>query len=789
MPRDPSMRNLPLIPWLDSLASGSRSRVLVGATGHLILSAEEEAKAAIELDLRALPELSLADPQAEILTLTGLAPGADLLFSEVAAAWLAREGRLAQRIGLLPVPIEVLWSDWLERSNTNDTARVAAMRERFDRSVQACDLIVPLWTEPEPDWSDVGIRQLQYRRLAATLAEQCDVLVAIVRSGHAGQPGGALEVVDWRRSIAAVPAQLGSGQRRHCSGWRGPDRLIMINPAVVAPDPAESGIAGVRAALREGNYLLAYDRVLKAEQLGHRSDELTYLRLLTLANAGSTEAVLRRFSQLPAALREQNEDWRALEGRLYKDMALAGGAEAQAWFQRSADCYRRAFESTGGYFSAINAATMALLAGDREQARSLARDVLAQTASLTPKNETDEYYLRVTEAEAALLLGDSAAARTALESADRLMQDNLNARGRTRKQLRLVCRAQGLAEDVIGFLSMPPVQFLAAGAASVPPTPSGRGGFLYAGISQPEELERAEQQMQDGTRLHLVLAARRQAMLDHWQATYGPEWSRRLADLIARATDTSVALGFLPDEDAWCDRYVDAMALGLSRLAAQRLGSEWDCPGTVDAAALDQSAREIGQHRTRTRVGDADFDRCFAGIIFADFAGFSRLQDGDLPLFWAKFMRAIGERLHAHRDAILLQHTWGDALHVVTGSASSAAQIACEVQACVEKLRPTLPPELARLELRLSAHYAPVFSGPNPIENEQTYFGTPLSFTARIEPVTPPGMIFVTAAFAAQITLEAADDFSLEYAGELTLAKAYGRTRLFNLRRRTRTSN
>ena len=86
------------------------------------------------------------------------------------------------------------------------------------------------------------------------------------------------------------------------------------------------------------------------------------------------------------------------------------------------------------------------------------------------------------------------------------------------------------------------------------------------------------------------------------------------------------------------------------------------------------------------------------------------------------------------------------------------------------------------LELRLAAHYAPVFAGQDPVEETGTFFGTQLSFTARIEPVTPPGMIFVTEAFAAQLALEAPDAFVLEYAGEVKLAKAYGQSRLFSLR-------
>jgi class 3 adenylate cyclase len=176
------------------------------------------------------------------------------------------------------------------------------------------------------------------------------------------------------------------------------------------------------------------------------------------------------------------------------------------------------------------------------------------------------------------------------------------------------------------------------------------------------------------------------------------------------------------------------------------------------------------------------FTRRFAGVIFADFAGFSRLPDEELPVFWAHFMRAISERLAPVRHDILLRHTWGDALHLVMANARSTAEAACAIQACLDELHPTLPGALAGLELRLAAHYAPVFAGQDPVEESGTFFGTQLSFTARIEPVTPPGMIYVTEAFAAQLALEAPDKFAVDYAGEVKLAKAYGSSRLFSLR-------
>ena len=51
--------------------------------------------------------------------------------------------------------------------------------------------------------------------------------------------------------------------------------------------------------------------------------------------------------------------------------------------------------------------------------------------------------------------------------------------------------------------------------------------------------------------------------------------------------------------------------------------------------------------------------------------------------------------------------------------------------------------------MRVGAHYGPVFSDWDPIVGKGTFYGRSLSRAARIEPITPPGAVFVTEAFAA----------------------------------------
>ena len=67
------------------------------------------------------------------------------------------------------------------------------------------------------------------------------------------------------------------------------------------------------------------------------------------------------------------------------------------------------------------------------------------------------------------------------------------------------------------------------------------------------------------------------------------------------------------------------------------------------------------------------------------------------------------------------------------------------------------------------------------MEEAPTVFGPQLSLAARIEPVAPPGGIFVTEPFAAQLSLDGAQNVHCSYVGTTSLAKSYGRVRLLRL--------
>jgi hypothetical protein len=218
-PKNPTP--IPLERWLRELQSHAEPAFLLAGTGHLILSGAEQAQVRKRLMLDILPRIFPGELDRELLLLTGLAPGADHLFSSVALEYLGQRGIAHRVVGLLPLPIDTMLDDWSEKAQALglpvSTAEREQQRAEMHSELGACDNIVHLMPPgtSEELLNSLGFRQLQYQRLAACLAEQSDVLVAILRRGSLAQPGGTAEVVNWRLHPEQVPVKISTLDLRH----------------------------------------------------------------------------------------------------------------------------------------------------------------------------------------------------------------------------------------------------------------------------------------------------------------------------------------------------------------------------------------------------------------------------------------------------------------------------------------------------------------------------------------------------------------------------------------------
>ena len=168
-------------------------------------------------------------------------------------------------------------------------------------------------------------------------------------------------------------------------------------------------------------------------------------------------------------------------------------------------------------------------------------------------------------------------------------------------------------------------------------------------------------------------------------------------------------------------------------------------------------------------------------MLFADVKGFSKLTDEELPRFADRVLGMFAEVLARHTAEIGHQNTWGDALYVVLADATSAAACALDLQDAMGRLDLEAEGLPAHLALRLGAHVGPVFPTWDPVLDELAFMGSHVSRTARIEPVTPPGSVYVTEQFAAALALHDPRQFVCDYVGHMPAAKDFGRLRMYRL--------
>ena len=225
-----------LAEWLGTLDERAPNEFLLGGTGHLLLTAEEEENVVEQLRQGVLPRLFPPGDYAQVCLLTGLAPGSDLLFARVLSGWLLESDIPFRIIGLLPVPPETLLEDWLdnlrEAGEDISPAQRHQRRQQIESTLASCETIVDLMPPGSgaAELGDKAFREQQYRHLAACLAQRSDILVAILRQQNLLRPGGTAEVVDWRRHPQHIPPEFCTDPPPRPDG--GGHRLIVIDPAV-----------------------------------------------------------------------------------------------------------------------------------------------------------------------------------------------------------------------------------------------------------------------------------------------------------------------------------------------------------------------------------------------------------------------------------------------------------------------------------------------------------------------------------------------------------------------------
>src|SRR5262249_5770861 len=118
--------------------------------------------------------------------------------------------------------------------------------------------------------------------------------------------------------------------------------------------------------------------------------------------------------QVLEALRAEghsDEETLGLLAHTWKDLALLAtdATSRQHCWQQARGLYEEAYRRSGGYWTGINAATLARLGGDDQRARAVAQEVQEQCRTELARvgdQSAEAYWPWATLGEAALVLGD-----------------------------------------------------------------------------------------------------------------------------------------------------------------------------------------------------------------------------------------------------------------------------------------------------------------------------------------------------------------------------------------------
>jgi adenylate cyclase len=327
--------------------------------------------------------------------------------------------------------------------------------------------------------------------------------------------------------------------------------------------------------------------------------------------------------------------------------------------------------------------------------------------------------------------------------------------------------------------------------------------IAYGPLACGADILIAEAVLERSGELHVVLPFAEDDFLLTSVSVGGEEWLDRYDKAKRAASSVTFATQMRCVNDDQQFAYCSKLVMGLAQLRASIMQAEtfqlavWDgveSSGVAGTAAdLDLWARQGGVSRVITVPRErpplksvtltgmqhrANWSLC--SLLFADFAGFSRLDEDRLSQFLEVVMGRIAKVLDRHADDVLSRNSWGDAIFVVITSPSRAAEIALEIQSELdpESLQMIgLPPEGG---MRISLHYGPIFEHFDAVQGARTYYGTEVTVAARIEPRVPVGAIYTTQPFAAMIE-SGRHNYHFEYVGTMDLAKNYGVRVLYRL--------
>jgi len=353
-----------------------------------------------------------------------------------------------------------------------------------------------------------------------------------------------------------------------------------------------------------GEPLLAYDIVAEGLKLWPRDTRLRQLMALALLRSGAVQQALDLLQKL---LDEGNRDEETLGllARAHKDFAnrATDPREKTRQWRLAYETYASAYERTRGYWSGINAATIARHLNDQDQAVTLANRVAEQCLqelSRVTGNPGELYWLQATLGEAALIRGEFSDAITWYTQAGRGAGRRYGDLASTRRNARLLFAVMDLDPDqrqrIEACFQIPRVVVFAGHMIDQPGRPKPRfPNYLAPQVYQKiaDALARLDARIGVASAacgsdiLFLEVMLKREGeinvILPHLKEEFikssvsivpGTDWGPRFEAVLEQATQVIIASENRASGNAMVYEYANLLLDGLAILRAKMLDTE-----------------------------------------------------------------------------------------------------------------------------------------------------------------------------------------------------------------------
>ncbi len=602
----------------------------------------------------------------------------------------------------------------------------------------------------------------------------------------------------------------------------------------------------VGAAQKLGEAFLSYDIAREGLRVFQDDVRLLQLQALALARTGATQ----RASTILVGLRKKGQDDEETFGilaRTHKDLWMIAATEEdrEHHLQLSLDNYLKGYECSGGYYTGINAASMALVAGQTETARRIANEVSVlceEGLSKEGPNSPESYWLLATAAEASLVSGDLESARVNYTRATTESNPGAAEISRTRSQARFLLKSLGEDDHALdscfilpriglftGHMLDRPDRTNARFPAALEETVRAEIETLverqdisigFSSLACGGDMLFVESILKRGGEVHIFLPYDIKTFIESSvQLIPRNDLTERFQYLL----DNAASIRILneegdPNDDAAFD-YCNRVLAGAAILKSQFLGMDiapillWDGkPG--DGGGGTESVRHYWEHAISGKVEILPMDRILAdalarglslpklesttksqikaiskrtpqeirAMLFTDVVQFSKWPENSIPNFIHEFFGRVAV-INEYCDAKpLYLNTWGDAICAVFENVEMAGRFALALQSILRETDWKTTDLKRDLRIRIGLHAGPVYRCHDPLLGRDTYNGAHVNRAARIEPVADEGQIFASDAFAALAAIAKTNEFLCDYAGNRELPKGAGTLSTFLIR-------